>query len=463
MQSLMTVYFIFAQWSAPVNLGIPGVEDRNPQTCREQLWESPTCLVWQAYIGGNWEIFSRVISGYWSDTLRIPAGSGANINPTVAYDTLRNLFWCAWQRYTDNNWEIFVSSKTISGPWTTPIRLTNDTNTDVSPSIWVIGTNVWVVWRKANNIYSCYYNGTTWSAPMPVTNDATTIMNDNPKISSRHNHPFVVWVRDRDIYYSEYINNTWTTPQAIAPHTANDTLPDIAVTPQWLYPDSKVWVFWQSNRDGNYEIYRTGCDSMNVFYRITNNNANDITPNPLDFTVFVRFSTPRLCGFSTDRNGNYDIYSLFFDYWGGCDTIPVDINPAQDVLPVTTMVNGYPCYLWIFWQTDRISDLDIYGSYITIFSDIHESGAKPQNSILKCIPNPATDKCYIRYSLNKTGRVKLTMYDIKGRLVQEMHNEIKSPGTYYEKVDITSLNNGVYFIKLRTEESFTIEKVVVLK
>ncbi|MCX7995944.1 MAG: T9SS type A sorting domain-containing protein [candidate division WOR-3 bacterium] len=462
MHPLMTVLFFFTQWSAPVNLGIPGVEDRNPQTCREQLWESPTCLVWQSFIGGNWEIFSRVISSYWTDTVRIPAGAGADINPAVAYDTLRNRFWCTWQGYTDNNWEIFVSSKTVYGLWTAPLRLTNDTNADASPSICVIGTNVWIVWRKDNNIYSCFYNGTSWSAPIPVTNDPT-IMNDNPRINNRHNNPFIVWVRNRDIYYSEYIGNTWTVPQAIASHPANDTMPEIAVTPQYPDPYRRVWVLWQSNRDGNYEIYRTGYDSMNVFYRLTNNSSNDLTPNPLDYEVLVRYVTPNLCGFSTDRNGTYDIYSLFFNFWGGCDTVPVDINPAQDILPVTTMVNGHPSFLWIFWNTDRNGDWDIYGSYTTISSGIQESTYKQKVIDLACLPNPASGRCFFTFSLKKSGNFNLTIYNATGELVKRIDSEIKNPGKNCAEIGVDFLSNGVYFLKLETDESVIVEKLIVMK
>jgi len=462
MHSLLIV-FISSQWSYPVNLGIPGVDDMNPQTCREQLWESPTCLVWQAYINNTWDIFSRTIANNWSDTARIPTGAGADINPCVAYDTLRNYFWCVWQRYTDSNWEIYVSSKTIYGSWTTPVRLTNDSNTDASPSVCVIGNNVWVVWRKVNNIYSCYYNGTSWSSPIPVTNDAISVMNDNPKINNRHNNPFVVWVRDRDIYYSEYISNSWQTPQAIAPHSANDTLPEIAIGARYGSAYLKVWVFWQSNRDGNFEIYRTECDSMNIFYRVTYNNANDIIPNPLDYMLFIRDIGPTLVGFSTDRNGTYDIYSLRHYWIGGYDTIPVDINPAQDILPVTTMVNGWPCYLWIFWQTDRNSDWDIYGSYITIYSGTQESAIELQSTALRCIPNPTTNICYIQYCLNAQERINLAIYDVSGRLVGKIAEGIQKTGTHYAKIKTDSLDNGVYFIKLNTEKFSTVEKVVVIK
>jgi len=466
MHLLIVAGFLITQWSGPVNLGITGIDDMNPQTCRAQLWESPTCLVWQANIGGDWEIFSRIVHGNWSDTSRIPTGPGADIYPCVAYDTLRTRFWCAWQRYVDNNYEIYVSFRTSYGSWTTPIRLTNDTNIDASPSICIIGNNVWIAWRKNNNIYSCYYNGTSWSSPIPVTNDPIQVMNDNPKINNRHNNPFVVWVRNRDIYYSEHINNTWQTPQAIAPHSANDTLPEIAKEAHPYAPtDFKVWVFWQSNRDGNFEIYRTGYDSMNVFYRVTNNNSNDITPNPLDFVLPIRQFTqiPSLVAFSTDRNGTYDIYSLR-NYWtGSYDTIPVDINPAQDISPVTTMVMGYPNFLWVFWETNRNGDWDIYGSYILSYGNVEESFTYQGDNLIRCLPNPVINICQIRYNLTAQERVKLAVYAVNGELVREIADEIQSPGDHYIKIKTDFFNNGVYFIKLETEKYSAVEKLVVVK
>ncbi len=457
------IVLIFFQWSYPINLGIPGVDDMNPQTCRE--WDIlSACLVWQAYIGDDWEIFSRIINGTWTDTMRIAAGAGADINPSVAFDPVRSCFWCAWQKYTDTNWEIYVSSRAGYGAWTIPLRLTNNTINDASPSVCVVGNNVWIVWQRGNNIYSCYYNGTSWSSPIPITNDASSIMNDNPKVCRRNNHPFVVWTRDRDIYYSEYINNTWQIPQVIAPHSANDTLPEFAFIdyndPYW----PGVWVFWQSNRDGNYEIYRTGFDSMNVFYRVTYNNADDITPNPLCFFIVVREVVPPLVGFSTDRNGNFDIYSLMAIGMTGYDTIPVDINPAQDILPVTTYVNGWPCYLWIFWQTNRNTDWDIYGSFEDIYSDINEYNiANRGENKFRCFPSLVTSDCYVEYRITTQERVKLLIYDANGRMIKKVINGIQKSGNHYTRVRADNLNNGVYFIKLDTERYSAVEKIVVVK
>ncbi|MEO0136444.1 MAG: T9SS type A sorting domain-containing protein [candidate division WOR-3 bacterium] len=463
MKLSMIVYFILSQWSAPINFGIPGVEDCNPQTCREQLWEGRTCLVWQAFTGGGgWEIYSRFIGYNWSDTVCVSNSSYWDINPSVAYDTLRNCFWCVWQNnFSGINYQIHVSYS-LGNSWTPPARLTNDLYNNTSPSVCVVGTNVWVVWKKANNIYSCYYDGTSWSAPIPVTNDASVI-NYDPKISNRHNHPFVVWVREGDIYYSEYINNAWTTPQAIAPHPAEDIMPEIAVTPQWPDPYRRVWVVWQSNRDGNYELYRTGCDSLNVFYRITNNTSNDIDPNPLDYMLTVRESGPPLIGFSSDRNGTYDIYSLRRYWTGGYDTIPVDINPAEDILPVTTMVNDYPSYLWIFWETNRNGDQDIYGSYITLYSGIDGIRTTLQNHHLRCIPNPLTDRCFIQYRLEKNSRINLSLYNHQGALVQKIYQGLEKPGTHYVATNFDSHCNGIYFIVLKTEEVSVVEKVIILK
>ena len=60
-------------WSPPVDLGIDGANDINPQACRVQvlddLW---IVVVWESNLNGYNDIFSRFSNGStWSDTFRI--------------------------------------------------------------------------------------------------------------------------------------------------------------------------------------------------------------------------------------------------------------------------------------------------------------------------------------------------------------------------------------------------------
>ncbi|MEO0142923.1 MAG: hypothetical protein ABIL15_06200, partial [candidate division WOR-3 bacterium] len=247
-------------WSTPINLGIVGIDDRNPQICRLQV--PYACLVWQSYINNNWEIFSRFNYGeFWSDTIRITNNTVSDINPSVAYDYSRNCFWCVWQNNSAGNWNIFVAKGDTTNHWQSPYQLTNSQFDDKSPSICVTNDTVWVVWEcgpmaEAVNILASYYDGTTWSAPMSVTLDSF-YDNLNPRINLRYAHPFVVWEKNGDVYYNEYIGGSWQTAQRITSDPADDLNPEIAVYSFFSYTYG-VWVFWESNRDGNWEIYRTG-------------------------------------------------------------------------------------------------------------------------------------------------------------------------------------------------------------
>ncbi|MGB3478266.1 MAG: hypothetical protein WBB67_03805, partial [bacterium] len=371
------VHLLFGYWwSTPQNLGITGADDINPQACRLQLMFYPrTCLVWQTDLNGNWDIFSRFsYGGTWGDTLRVTTDVSTDSCPSVAYDFSRDCFWCAWQNNSTGYWDIFVAQTDTSGGWLSPYQLTTSDADDESPSVYVDFDTVWVVWQHSvtdsTNIYSTYYDGTTWATPAPITSDSN-VSNIHPKINGRYDHPFVTWQRNDDIYYSDYLGGAWQSPQPITTDPGNDHNPEVAsntgpAVPPFTYG---VWVVWQSDRDGNHEIYTTAYDTLDVHYRLTFDDSTDITPSPLYFLALVEQNSPSVTAFSTNRNGNWDIYT-YFDDW--MDTlIIVDTDSSEYILPVMT---GGDLYIWVLWQSDRNADWDIYGSYIFV-GGVEESNA----------------------------------------------------------------------------------------
>ncbi len=466
MRKVFVIVFLmkisFAWWSPPMNLGITGADDINPQTCRKQLVQSPyTCLVWQTNLNGNWDIFSRFSDlTTWRDTLRITAVVAADINPSVAYDSARDCIWCVWQNNNAGNWDIYVSQGNISSGWLTPFQLTVDVVDDELPSVYVNNDTVWVIWQITRNILSAYYDGTIWSTPIPITNDSV-FSNTNPKINGRYDHPFVVWGRDDgDIYYSEYLSASWLTPQPITTDPANDINPDLCTFDDWGSIEG-VHVVWQSDRDGNYEIYTTAYDTLNVHYRMTNNGSADITPSPLYFIAVTRQEGPPLTAFSTNRNGNYDIYANW--YWSPFSD-PVDTAGSEDILPTTT---GVGFYIWLLWQTDRNTDWDIYGRYMYV-GGIEESYTydfKSRDALI-VTPNPFRNKTDIRWQMEderlKTEDISLKIYDASGKLVRNF----SLPTTvFWDGTDNSGLRlpEGVYFVRLENESEALTEKVVLIK
>ena len=55
------------------------------------------------------------------------------------------------------------------------------------------------------------------------------------------------------------------------------------------------------------------------------------------------------------------------------------------------------------------------------------------------------------------------MYDILGREVRTLVNEIQKPGNYQVQFDATNLSTGIYFYALKTENFYQAKKMMVVK
>jgi len=95
-----------------------------------------------------------------------------------------------------------------------------------------------------------------------------------------------------------------------------------------------------------------------------------------------------------------------------------------------------------------------------------DASSSPSNDgkpMLSIFPNPAQKEINIQYTLPKRTDVKISIYDVTGRLVKNIVNENQKHGTYSKSFDITNLSQGIYFIKLNTSDKSIVEKAIFLK
>jgi endo-1,3-1,4-beta-glycanase ExoK len=78
-------------------------------------------------------------------------------------------------------------------------------------------------------------------------------------------------------------------------------------------------------------------------------------------------------------------------------------------------------------------------------------------------PNPFNHQTNIKYSLRTNTKVNLSIYDINGRLVNTLVNDIQSVGVYSVKFDATGLPSGIYMYKMQTGRSEHVRKMVFIK
>jgi hypothetical protein len=78
-------------------------------------------------------------------------------------------------------------------------------------------------------------------------------------------------------------------------------------------------------------------------------------------------------------------------------------------------------------------------------------------------PNPFNPITNIKYQIQKTGLVTLKIYDITGREIKTLVNEIKNPGNYLFSFNGTEFASGVYFYKIQVGDFVQVKKMVLIK
>lgn len=102
--------------------------------------------------------------------------------------------------------------------------------------------------------------------------------------------------------------------------------------------------------------------------------------------------------------------------------------------------------------------------FVLITGDItHENTLPEKYSLYQNYPNPFNPATKIKFDIVRTGNVKLTVYDILGKEVASLVNEIKQPGRYEVSWNAGTLSSGIYFYKLVTSEFTDIKRLVLLK
>ncbi len=78
-------------------------------------------------------------------------------------------------------------------------------------------------------------------------------------------------------------------------------------------------------------------------------------------------------------------------------------------------------------------------------------------------PNPFNPSTNIKYSVSKTSRVEIKIYDLLGREVVRLLDKTKAPGTYSLELNAGKLANGIYICKMESGKFSESKKLVLMK
>ncbi|MFA5012618.1 MAG: T9SS type A sorting domain-containing protein [Ignavibacteria bacterium] len=84
-------------------------------------------------------------------------------------------------------------------------------------------------------------------------------------------------------------------------------------------------------------------------------------------------------------------------------------------------------------------------------------------SLSQNYPNPFNPSTKINFAIPKQGLVTMKIYDVLGREVRTLVNEVKSAGTYTVDFNASEFSSGVYFYRLQSEGFTDIKKMMLIK
>jgi hypothetical protein len=78
-------------------------------------------------------------------------------------------------------------------------------------------------------------------------------------------------------------------------------------------------------------------------------------------------------------------------------------------------------------------------------------------------PNPFNPSTQITYSLNSKGAVSLRIFDVTGKEVSSLVNEIQPEGNYSVVFNAANFPSGIYYYKLQSGDRSEVKKMTLLK
>jgi len=84
-------------------------------------------------------------------------------------------------------------------------------------------------------------------------------------------------------------------------------------------------------------------------------------------------------------------------------------------------------------------------------------------SLYQNYPNPFNPSTNIRFDIAKSTFASIVVYDILGKEVSQLVNQVLTPGSYQYSFNAGNFPSGIYYYKIQTDQFTDIKKMMLLK
>ncbi|HAX49380.1 MAG TPA: T9SS type A sorting domain-containing protein [Ignavibacteria bacterium] len=465
-----------------------------------------------------------VVTGYsqWQPDIRLTNANGFSTNSELT--SSGSSLHAVWQDTRDGNTEIFYKRSTNEGiNWEADVQLTNIPNGKSLPTISATGSSVHIVWyenRTGTNDFEIYYKrstdmGVTWEADVRLTNSAG--VSSYPIIKSEASAVNVIWSDTRSggsgIYYKRSTDggNSWSDDTLLNDTTGTSSLASLTTT------GSNLHLAWSDYRnDGEYEIYykrsTNGGISWSADTRLTNelrisespaitSNSNevhitwvDLRDSNINSEVYYKRSTDngstwgpdtRLTVYAHAMNpaillsgaivhlswhnstGSEIHYRRSLNSGSSWETGIQLSSSFSGAYQPNIAVTGSKAH--IIWHDVRngSTNSELYYDFNPTGNAIgitNISTEMPEVYILsQNYPNPFNPVTNIQFAIPVAGFVKLTVFDMLGREVENLVNKNMNAGTYLAEWNASNYPSGIFFYRLVSDDFSEVKKMILVK
>ena len=270
-------------------------------------------VVWQDNSSGNYDVYfahSPDNGKNFESIKNLSKNNGTSELPQVTAEG--NNVYVVWQDNSSGNYDVYFAHSPDNGKNFESIKnLSKNNGTSELPQVTAEGNNVYVVWQdNSSGNYDVYFahspdNGKNFESIKNLSKNNGT--SELPQVTAEGNNVYVVWQDNSsgnyDVYFAHSPDNgkNFESIKNLSKNNGTSELPQVTAE------GNNVYVVWQDNSSGNYDVYFKPSSSDGTKFKSTRNlSKNNGTSQ---YPKIASHNDVFYVVWKDDSNGNQDIFS----------------------------------------------------------------------------------------------------------------------------------------------------------
>jgi len=239
-----------------------------------------------------------------------------------------------------------------------------------------------------------------------------------------------------------------------------------------------LYVVWSDNSGGTYDVWFQRSTNSGTSWLATPVRVNDVVTNSQWWPAVQCDTNGVISVVYYDNRTGTSVWNSYHAYstdagntWGNGRLSDVSFfgnQPNSDVRYGDYIgIDAFANRIVPVWTDDRAggADQEIYTGVVSLPVSVgNQISDRPEFfSLSQNYPNPFNPSTRIVYRVGSQGVVSLRVYDVLGRELATLVNELKQPGTYEVTWNAGSMASGVYIYRLQSDAFYRARRMIITK